>query len=111
MPRGIDSHSRMVHRGAGWDVLDADGGVITSFTDAEVRITVSWKADVFLDPEEARQADAGEDALDLDTVVTMFQTDLAARGIGIDRPADPVHDEEWVALIAATYPEHPPKMN
>jgi len=111
MPHGVNSHSRMVHGDAGWDVLDAEGAVITSYTDAEVRITVSWKADVFLDAEEARRADAGEDTLDLDTVVTMFQTDLHARGIDIDRPTDPVSNEEWVALIAATYPEHPPRMN
>jgi hypothetical protein len=94
----------------GWDVLDASGGVITSFADDEVRITVSWKADVFSDAEEARRTDAGEDALDLDTVIGIFQEDLHQRGSGIDRPADPVRDENWVALIAATYPEHPPKM-
>lgn len=110
MPRGIDSHSRMVRGEDGWDVIDAEGAVITSFTDAEVRITISWKADVYLDAQEAERADAGEDTLDLDTVVTMFQTDLGERGISIDRPTDPVHDEAWVALIAATYPEHPPRM-
>jgi hypothetical protein len=111
MPRGIDSHSRLVRGTDGWDVLDASGGVITSFADDEVRVTVSWKADVFTDADDARRADAGEDALDLDTVIRKFQTDLHRRGIAGDCPADPVHDEAWVALIAATYPEHPPRMD
>ncbi|NCY15898.1 MAG: hypothetical protein EBX39_03860 [Actinobacteria bacterium] len=111
MPRGIDSHSRMVRGDGGWDVIDADGGVITSFTDEEVRITVSWKADIFADAAEARRADSGEDALDLDTVIDIFQTDLRARGEQIDRPTGGVLEESWVALIAATYPENPPQMN
>lgn len=110
MAEGITSHSRLVRGDEGWNVVDAEGAVTTSFTDAEVRITVSWKADIFGDATEAERADAGVDALDLDTVVTIFQDDLHERGLAADRPTDPVHDEAWVALIAATYPERPPRM-
>jgi hypothetical protein len=111
MVEDINSHSRLVRGDGGWDAVDADGATIMSFSDDEVRITVSWKADIYLNAEEARLADSGEDALDIDQVIAIFQADLEARGIAIDLPADPIHDEEWVALIAATYPEHPPRMS
>lgn len=111
MPTGVNSHSRLVRGDGRWDIVDGDGAVIAHIEDADARITVSWKADVFLDAEEARKVDEGIDTLDVDRVVQIFQADLEARGVAIDLPADPIHDEAWVALIAATYPEHPPKMN
>lgn len=110
MPEGINSHSRLVRGNNGWDAIDADGAVLASFTDEEVRITISWKADIFADSDEAQHADSGGDALDLDNVIAIFQADLEARGLAIDLPADPIHNEQWVALLAATYPEHPPRM-
>jgi hypothetical protein len=110
MPEGINSHSRLVRGDGGWDAVDTDGNVIASFSDDEVRITVSWKADIFTDADEARLADSGDDALDTDTVISIFQTDLEARGVAIELPVDPIHNEEWVALLAATYPEHPPRL-
>jgi len=51
------------------------------------------------------------DTLDTAKVIAIFQADLEARGVAIPLPADPIHDEQWVALIASTYPEHPPKMS
>ena len=111
MVEDINSHSRLVRGEGGWDAVDADGATIMSFSDDEVRITVSWKADIYLNAEEARLADSGEDALDVDQVIAIFEADLQKRGVAIDLPADPIHNEEWVALIAATYPEHPPRMS
>ena len=93
------------------DILAGDGSVIGHIADDEARITVSWKADVFLDAEEARLVDEGIDTLDLDRIVDIFVADLQARGIEVERPSDPIHDEAFVALLAATYPEHPPKLN
>jgi len=111
MAEGVDSHSRLVRGDGGWDILDGGGATIGHIADDEARITVSWKADVFLDAEEARKVDEGIDTLDLDRIVDIFMADLSARGIDVTRPADAIHDEAFVALIAATYPEHPPKMN
>ena len=111
MPEGVNSHSRLVRGDGRWDILDGDGAVIAHIDDADARITVSWKADVFLDAEEARMVDERIDTLDVDRVVAIFQADLEARGVAIPLPADPIHDQEWVALIAATYPEHPPRLS
>ena len=110
MAEGVTSHSRLVRGDDRWDIVDADGQVLAHIEDDEARITVSWKADVFADADEARLVDEGIDTLDVDRVVAIFQADLEARGVAIDLPADPIHDEAWVALVAATYPEHPPRM-
>jgi len=110
MPEGINSHSRLVRGEDGWNAVDSEGSVITAFTDDEARITVSWKADIFLNAEEAQLADSGKDALNTDRVISILQADLEARGVAIEVPDDPIHNEEWVALIAATYPEYPPRM-
>ena len=110
MAEGVNSHSRLVRGDGRWDIVDGDGAVIAHIDDIEARITVSWKADVFLDPEEARMVDEGIDLLDTDRVIAIFQADLEARGLIDALPADPLHDEAWVALLAATYAEHPPKL-
>lgn len=111
MPDGLNSHSRLVRGDGRWDIVDAEGTVISHIEDADARITVSWKADVFHDAEEARLVDEGIDTLDLDRIVDIFVADLRARGIEVDRPSDALHDEGFVALLASTYPEHPPRMN
>ncbi|MFN8019657.1 MAG: hypothetical protein U0P45_16265, partial [Acidimicrobiales bacterium] len=81
---------------------------VCAFADDEVRVTVSWKADVFADAAAAALADAGTDDLDLDAVTDAFAADLRARGHAVDRPADPLADEAWIQLLAATYPEGAP---
>lgn len=111
MTEAINSHSRLVRGDGGWDAVDAQGELLMHFDDDEVRITVSWKADIFLSPEEAQLADSGKDTINAAQVIEIFQADLEARGIAMDLPEDPIHNEEWVALIAATYPEHPPRMS
>lgn len=110
IPEGLNSHSRLVRGDGRWDILDGDGNVIAHIDDDDARITVSWKADVFTDAEEARMIDEGIDTLDLDRIVDIFMADLTAKGIDVARPTDAINDEEFVALIAATYKERPPKM-
>jgi hypothetical protein len=108
MPEGLTRESRLVRGDAGWDVHDAGGTTQAHFTDDEVRITVSWKADVFADAGAAERHDGGEDALTLATVVELFRKDLAARGIAADEPADPLADQGWIATLASTYQDPVP---
>ncbi len=111
MPEGVNSHSRLVRGEGRWDIIDGEGALIAHIEDDDARITVSWKADVFYDAEEARMVDEGIDTLDIERVTDIFMADLLARGVDVQRPTDLIHDEEFVALIAKTYPEHPPKLS
>jgi hypothetical protein len=108
MPEGLSRESRLVRNGSGWVVRDAEGAQQAHFDDDKVRITVSWKADVFASAAEARSHDHGEDALTLETVVELFQKDLAARGIDFPEPAEPLADQPWIGTLASTYQDPSP---
>jgi hypothetical protein len=111
MPEGLTRESRLVRGDSGWDVHDADGSTQAHLTDDEVRITVSWKADVFADADEAERHDAGDDALTLETVVELFAKDLANRGVEIHEPDDPLADQAWIGTLAATYQDPAPRID
>ena len=111
LPTDLTIHAELCGDGdgAGWVVVD--GGVERCrYPLASMRTTVSWKADVFADADEMRRADDHADDLTLGQVVDMLRADLAARGVDTPAPADPFHDEAWVAAIATTYRSEPPKI-
>jgi hypothetical protein len=108
MPEGLNRESRLVRNGPGWDVRDGQGAQQAHFDDDEVRITVSWKADVFTSAAEALAHDRGEDPLTLDTVVELFQKDLAARGIDVPEPTEPLSDQSWIGALASSYQDPAP---
>jgi hypothetical protein len=110
MPAGLTGRSRLVRAATGWDVHDDDGATLAHFDDADVRITVSWKADVFASADEADVHDRGDDPLTLERVVATFAEDLAARGVAIHDPDDPLNDQEWIAALASTYRDAAPSM-
>lgn len=103
MPTTLDRDTRLVRTDGGWDACAGDGTVLAHIADADARITTSWKADVYATAADAARADAGDDTLDLATVVETLLADLDARGITVSAPADPLADREWVARLGATY--------
>jgi hypothetical protein len=110
MPAGLSRESRLVRSESGWAVHDADGVTQANFSDDEVRITISWKADIFANAEEAELHDGAENVLSLDAVVELFHRDLSARAIEVHRPSDPLADQGWIATLASTYQDAAPRM-
>jgi hypothetical protein len=109
MPEGLGRDSRLVRSGSGWHVHDAAGNRQARFSDDEVRITVSWKADVFANADEAELHDRGDVALTLETVVQTFEQDLASRGIDVHATTDPLADQAWIGVLASTYQDPAPR--
>jgi hypothetical protein len=110
VPEGLSRESRLVRNGSGWDVRDGLGAQQIHFDDDDVRITVSWKADVFASAAAALSHDRGEDALTLETVVDLFQKDLAVRGIDVPESSEPLADQSWIAALASTYQDPAPAL-
>jgi hypothetical protein len=108
MPEGLARESRLVRSESGWSVYGAEGSERAYFGDDEVRITVSWKADVFANAAEAEMHDHGDAPLTLETVVELFQRDLAASGIHIRESTDPLDDQEWIGTLASFYRDPAP---
>ena len=78
--------------------------------DDTVRITVSWKGEIYADEADRERAVAHTDDLDFDRAIDMLVEDMRARGVAVERPADPHHDEAWVAAVSSTYGKRPPQV-
>ena len=118
MPRSLTANAEMARHGdahgAGEWVITEAGAEVDRYPDAEVRMTVSWKAEVYRDEAERAAVLDGADDLDLDRIVEVFLADLAERGLDHHRPpadhAAMLVDETWIRTLTAAYPDPPPKI-
>jgi hypothetical protein len=93
----------LLHRvDGGWE-MRTGATVVGAATDDQVRITVSWKGEV-------HPPDEPDDSLTLEQVVETFMGDLHDRGVAVDAPEDPHHDDAWVSALADTYGRRPPRV-
>jgi len=109
MPRGLTVDARLHRDADGWVVLD-HGEVAARYPLGGMRITISWKADVFADDRAAAAVDEHLDDLDLGRVVDAFLADLRAGGLEVGAPDDPLHDEAWIAAISGAYRSGTPRI-
>ena len=89
-----------------WQLIEA-GRVLGEPHFEELRISISWKANVFADAEAARICDEHLDDLTIEDVFETFYADLNARGARFSRSEDPVNDRELFALLSDAYAAHP----
>jgi hypothetical protein len=101
----LDSELRH-ERGATWSIVDGDR-TLASFPRDEVRVSLSWKAEVFDDEADRRRHDEHTDDISLVDVLARFRADLAARGIEPEIPADPLRDPAFIATLQEAYVRYP----
>lgn len=106
--KGLTRDSLLHRVDGGWEMRDGDR-VIGSGTDAEARLTVSWKAEVFADRDELARAEGHADDLTLDMVVDTFLADLRARGLDVRPPDDPHLDRTWIKALSDAYGRPAPR--
>lgn len=88
-----------------WTIQDPHP--VMTYEPSEVRITISWKAEVFTNEDERAARHEGRGAqLPIDDIVERFMEDLRAKGLDPAEPGDPLHDPEWIDLITDTYSAH-----
>ena len=107
LPKGLTLDSQLGWSGGSWEVTE-QGEVRARYDFEEVRVSVSWKAQVFTDEEQHALYQNHKDDLRLEYVVETLLTDLAARGTPIHPPADPLHDRAFIETLTATYRGHSP---
>lgn len=99
---GLDTELRVGAEGQ-WQV--AEGGTVhAEHAPGEVRVSVSWKAEVYATDEDAKIRDEHRDDLTLEQVVDVFLADLARRGTELERSARPLDDPALMAAITEAYP-------
>ena len=98
--------AEMVHDDGVWTILDP-APVATHPAD-DIRVTISWKAEVFADETERDAVQTDGDDLPVGMIVDRFLADLEAMGINAVAPDDPLHDTEWMDLLETAYPSPAP---
>ena len=100
----VDSELRPVADDSGaWQVVSENRELIR-YEPSALRVSVSWKAEVFRDQDAARTRREGRDDLALDGVIDILMDALAEAGESCPRPENPLHDEEFIALLNTLYP-------
>ena len=73
---------------------------------ADIRVSVLWKADVYIDAHH--RARLAANPLSLDDIAARFDADLADRGIALAFDGDRIGDPAHIAEISEHYPEARP---
>jgi hypothetical protein len=103
--RDLTPTSEVVPTDRGWLLRDGDRAIGTWAHDT-VRLSVSWKAYVFLDDMAERAYDEHTDDLDESRVFEVFAAELARRGTPIST-AHPT-DESFLYAVGAAWPKRIP---
>lgn len=105
--KGLTLRSRLAWRGGDdWAVVDGDRELWRLPWHA-IRLSISWKAQVFADESELRTWEDHADDLSLERAVEMLLSDLRARGADVPTPTDPLHDPHFVRTCTDTYQRTP----
>jgi hypothetical protein len=87
---------------AGWIVEDR-GKTVARYDAEAIRVSVSWKAEVYADEAAHRIRAEHRDDLSLDVVIDRFLEDLASRGAEVTRPVEPLTDPEFISALSSVY--------
>lgn len=104
LPEGLSLDTELRYGGGGaWEV--ATGNTVhCAWPGEKIRVSVSWKAEVFASAAEARERDDHSDDLMLDTVIDHFQRALDDRGLGVGRSENNIADPEFIAAVSEAFP-------
>jgi len=106
LPEGDGVRAELVYEEgapAPWAIVD-DGRTLARHPDRDLRVSVSWKAEVFADAASARIRDEHTDDLTLDRVLEVFREDLAQKGLPAEWSGDPLASPAFTSAITEAYP-------
>jgi hypothetical protein len=85
-----------------WTIA-TDGDVIRRYRPEEMRLLVHWNAEVYSDMDEVKKSMDHSDDLTHDVVFERLLADLHAKGVKVDEPSDPMHDQAFIRALIETY--------
>ena len=89
-------------RSSEW-ILEDRGRIVARYDAAAIRVSVSWKAEVYRDERAHRERADHLDDLAFETVIDRFLEDLSDRGIVVPRPSDPLRDRDFITALSDVY--------
>src|SRR5260370_15479383 len=81
--------------GGAWAIVE-NGETRATYPSNAIRLSLIWKANL--------ETEANFESLSLDRVMSIFVADLLQRGADFHVPANPLSDNEWMALLDRSYP-------
>jgi hypothetical protein len=84
-------------------VITTDDQVIRRYHPAQIRLLVHWNAEVYRDMDEVKKVMDHTDDLTHERVFDTLIADLRARGIAVDEPSDPLHDDAFIHTLLSAY--------
>jgi hypothetical protein len=103
---GMTLDTRLEHADGEWRIVE-DGETRASFPFEKLRISVSWKAQVFRDEAERRRVDEHSDDIDFAEVLARFHRDLEQRGMAHPPVEDPLTDAGFIDRLSTAYVRDP----
>ncbi len=84
-------------------VIATDGEAIRRYRPEEMRLLVHWSAEVYADREEVKVSMDHSEDLTHEIVFSRLLADMRDRGVKVSEPSDPLHDQEFIRALTATY--------
>jgi hypothetical protein len=83
--------------------ITTDGTPIRTYRPGEMRLLVHWSSQVYADLDELKVSMDHTDDLTHDMVFERLLTDMRSRGVHVAEPSDPLHDNDFIRALIATY--------
>jgi hypothetical protein len=105
--RPVTRDALLHHAGADrWQLRDGRD-LIETYRFGELRISLSWKAEVYLDDDERQRRASHRDDLTAERALSIMAEALGERGQWDGRPVD-LDDPRWTEAVMAAYPRLSP---
>jgi hypothetical protein len=104
----LKHRSEMVYEPDGdvWHIT-TDGEPVHTYQPAELRLLVHWNGEVYRDMAELKKVMDHTDDLTIDEAIGRLLDDMRRRGTAVAEPSDPLHDDDFVCALMATYTIQP----
>jgi hypothetical protein len=84
-------------------VITTDGEVIRRYAPEQIRLLVHWSSEVYRDMDEVKKVMDHTDDLTHERVFDTLIADLRAKGVAVEEPSDPFHDDDFIHALLSAY--------
>ena len=90
------------HEADSWNIY-TDGNIVHSYRPEAMRLLVHWNAEVYSDLAEVKKVMDHTDDITIDEAIGRLLKDMRSKGTKVAEPSDPLHDDDFVRALVATY--------
>ena len=83
--------------------ITTDGTPIRTYRPEQMRLLVHWSSQVYADLDELKVSMDHTDDLTHDMVFERLLADMREKGVRVAEPSDPMHDDDFIRALIATY--------